>query len=109
MARPLTERIPQAEFAAKFKSKSEAYHFLSVEVGAYCPPRDTVTAWHLRDMANNTKGMILSTEIKHLTVPLYESLSVQRILDWALHTHPQVLERYFPVQRELEKFPRQVS
>jgi hypothetical protein len=68
-----------------------------------------VTTWHLRDMANNTKGMIKATEIKHLSVPFYESLSVEKILEWASQNHPEVVERYFPIQRELLKFPRQVS
>ena len=54
-----------------------------MDVGAYCPTKDTVTTWHLRDMANNTKGMIKATEIKHLSVPFYESLSVEKIVDWA--------------------------
>ena len=72
---PQRERIPQAEFAAKFQSKSEAYHFLAVEVGAYCPPKDTITIWHLRDMANNDKGIVQSSEAKHLHVPHYDTLS----------------------------------
>jgi hypothetical protein len=80
-----------------------------VEVGAYCPSKDTITTWHLRDMANNAKGMIKATEIKHLSVPFYDSLSIEKILDWANQHHPGVLDRYFPIQRELDKFPRQVS
>jgi hypothetical protein len=80
-----------------------------VEVGAYCPPKDTITSWHLRDMANNSKGKIMATEIKHISVPYYESLSVEKILEWAKNNHPGVVDRYFPIQRELDKFPRQVS
>jgi hypothetical protein len=100
------ERIPKAEFAAKFQSKLELYHFFSVDVGAYCPPKDTVTTLHLRDMANNAKGWIKAAEIKHLSVPFYESLSIEKILGWAKQHHPAIVERYFPIQRELDKFPR---
>jgi hypothetical protein len=60
-------------------------------------------------MANNEKGMIMATEIKHLSVPFYDSLSVEKIVTWAKENNPGVVDRYFPIQRELEKFPRQVS
>jgi hypothetical protein len=75
-------------------------------VGAYCPSKDTITTWHLRDMANNEKGMIKAIEIKHLSVPFYDSLSIEKILAWAKANHQGVVDRYFPIQRELDKFPR---
>jgi hypothetical protein len=78
-------------------------------VKAYCPPRDTVTVLHLRDMANGTKGKILATEVKHLYVPQYESLSIEKILAKAKEHYPAVVERYLPtLERELLKYPRQV-
>jgi hypothetical protein len=51
-------RVPVAEFAAKFQTKKEAYNFLTQNVKAYCPPQDTVTSWHLRDMASGAKRFI---------------------------------------------------
>jgi hypothetical protein len=70
---------------------------LSVDVGAYCPPKDTVTVLHLRDMANGAKGMIKAAEIKHLSVPHYESLSIEKILGWAKQNYNSVVERYLPI------------
>ena len=76
---------------------------------AYCPPQDTVTAWHLKDMVNGTKAFLKCDVIKHLYVPHYETLSVEKILTWTSRTHMLLLDRYFPIERELLKFPRQVG
>ena len=109
-ARPNRERISVQEFAARYQSKVEVYNFLTQEVKAYCPPKDTVTAWHLRDMAMGVKGIVKATDIKHLYVPYYhEALTIKHILDWAKMQHSAIIERYFPIEKELMKFPRQVS
>lgn len=60
-------------------------------------------------MANGVKGHIKSVDVQHLSVAQYDSLSLERILEWTQQHYPHVLERMFPVRRELEKFPRQVS
>ena len=52
------QQIPAAEFAAKFKSKREVYRFLSSEVKAYLPSYETVTIWHLRDLASGKKRLL---------------------------------------------------
>jgi hypothetical protein len=76
---------------------------------AFCPPRDVVTAFHLKDMINGSKGYVKGSDIQHLTVPQYESLSLDKILEWANQRHSDVVKRMFPIERELQKFPRQVS
>ena len=59
---------------------------------AYCPPKDTVTAWHLRDMATGVKGILRADQLKHLSVPHYkEELSVEKILTWAKANHPAIV------------------
>lgn len=102
-------RVPVAEFAARFSNKKEVWDFLNYNVKAYCATRETVTIWHLRDMANGKKGYIKQENVKHLTVPHYESLSLERILEWTRQYYPHVLERMFPEGKELYKLPRQVS
>ena len=102
-------RVPVQEVAAKFSTKTEAYHFVTQEMKAYCPHKDVVTAFHLKDMISGAKGFIRDSEIQHMTVPQYETLSLERILEWARARHPAVVSRYFPIERELLKFPRQVS
>ena len=76
---------------------------------AFCPPKDVVTAFHLKDMISGAKGYIKGCDIQHLTVPQYESLSLEKILEWAGQRHSNVIQRMFPINRELQKFPRQVS
>ena len=86
---PNRVRVPLAEFASKFQSKGETYNLLTLEVGAYCPPKDTVTSWHLRDMAMGAKGIVKADDIKHLYVPyLHETLTVDTILAWAQTNYP---------------------
>ena len=38
------------QFGAKFQTKSAIYQFLTVELGAYLPPKTCVTIYHLRDI-----------------------------------------------------------
>jgi len=100
-------RLSIAEFAAKYQTKNEVYNFMTQEVKAYCPPRDTVTAWHLRDMALGSKSYIKGADVKHLAVPQYESLSIVEMLDWAKVNYPGIVTRYLPVEKEIHKLPRQ--
>ena len=38
--------------------------FLSFNVGAYLPAYDTVTVWHLRDIASGKRKLIKSNDVK---------------------------------------------
>ena len=49
------ERITTKEFAAKFKSKSEVYSLLYLDVGAYLPASDCVTIYFLKDLITGKK------------------------------------------------------
>ena len=42
----------------------EVYRFLSSEVKAYLPSYETVTVWHLRDLAMGVKRIIYSDKVK---------------------------------------------
>jgi hypothetical protein len=50
-------------------SALEVYRFLSSEVKAYLPSYETVTVWHLRDLAMGVKRIIYSDRVKHIDVP----------------------------------------
>ena len=102
-------RVPVSTFAAQFSTKKEVFDFLTQTCGAYCPPKGTVTIWHLRDMANGTKKFIKADDIQHLYVPQYDTLTLEKMVDWGGQQHPRVLTEYMPIPRELNKFPRQVS
>ena len=59
-------------------------------------------------MASGVKGFVKCDGMKHLYVPHYEALTLEKILVVADQHYPAVVERYFPIRRELLKFPRQV-
>ena len=42
-------------FGAKFGTKAEIYRFLTVEASLYLPPYETITIWHMRDLASGDK------------------------------------------------------
>jgi hypothetical protein len=108
-ARAGIRQVSVQEFAAKYKTKREVYNFLTVDCRTYEPPIQCVTVWHLRDQAMGAKGMVSADAIKHLAVPVYGALSMDKILLWAKAHCPVVVERQFPIERELDQFPRQVS
>ena len=66
---PAKVRVPVSEFGSKFQSKTEAYHFACQELKIYCPPKDVVTAFHLKDMISGKKGYIKGSDIQFLSVP----------------------------------------
>jgi hypothetical protein len=103
-----TVRVPVQAFGAKFQTKKEVYDFLTVDCKSYQPPLDTVTIWHLRDQARGKKRRINGDAIKHLVAPMYDSLSINRILLWAKANCPEVIDNYLPFEKELLRFPRQV-
>ena len=43
-------QITTNEFAVKFRSKTEVYAFMSIDVGAYLPPNGSVTIYFLKDL-----------------------------------------------------------
>ena len=43
-------QITTNEFAVKFRSKTEVYAFMSIDVGAYLPPNSSVTIYFLKDL-----------------------------------------------------------
>ena len=79
--------VTAAEFSAKFRSKPEVFRFLSYECNAYLPPYDSVTVWHLRDLAGGKRTIVKATAIKTIQVPHFEGLSVERMLAHAMKSN----------------------
>ena len=75
-------KITAEEWGAKARNKTECYHQVGHEFGAFVPPIDNITSWHLRDLSTGIKKMIKSSEIKHLHVPSYDKLSVEEFLKY---------------------------
>ena len=56
---------------------------MATEVKAYVPSYETVTVFHLRDLAAGTKTIIKSDKVKHLSVPHFEGLRIHNMLEFA--------------------------
>ena len=57
------ETVDQKNFSAKYATKAEVYRFLATECEVYLPHYQTVTIWHMKDIAGGTK--IVSTSSSH--------------------------------------------
>ena len=66
-SQPNKVRVTAAEFAAKFRSKTEVYAFLSIDVAAYLPPHECVTIYFLKELVEGKKKCKSPTT---LTMPM---------------------------------------
>ena len=69
------------------------------------PPFENVTVWHLRDIQSGAKKRIKSADVKHINIPEFEGLAIKDMQAFA-NSYPGV-NRYFPIEKEVEKLPRQ--
>ena len=105
-----------AAFSSKFRTKREIFTFLAVDGEAYLPPFETVTVYFLKDIIQGQKkckypyfvltiAVVSTHAVRHLPVPQYPNLSMEKILDYlaqyeAMHLH-------MPSERhEIVKLPR---
>ena len=62
MANPFQrEMVVSKNFSAKFRTKGEVWRFMATEAKIYVPPYQTITIWHLKDLASGKKRYV-----KHL-------------------------------------------
>ena len=90
----------------KMKDKRECYHFLSHECSVYLPSYDTITIWHLWDLASNSRTKIYGKDVQHINVPQYEGLKIECMLAFAGEL-PSVMRALPSVLGERKKLPRQ--
>ena len=91
------------------KSKREIYRFLETEVKCYLSSFETMTIYHLRDLACSRKLRIKADKIKHIGIPHYKTLTVEKMRDYIdKHDTREIILKYFPTEnKEFEKLPRQ--
>ena len=94
-----------AEFSTKYGGKPECYRFLSFDVGAYLPPYNDVTVWHLRDLALGSRRLLKADNVKTIQIPQFEGLSIENMLLNAKN-FPQVMKALPVEPREIKKLPR---
>ena len=68
------------------------------------PSYETVTIWHLRDLAMGTKTIIPCDNVKVIDVPQFEGLSIQDIFAFA--QNDREVERALPPGKEIQKLSR---
>ena len=49
------DKITAKEFAAKFRSKTEIYKFMTIDVNAYLPQHECVTIYFLKELVTGSK------------------------------------------------------
>lgn len=103
---PAKVRLSAKEFAAKCRDKREVYHMLTHDMGVYLSSYDTMTIWHMRDLAGGKRTRIKGPDVCHMSVPQYKGLTVETFIDYAKR-YPQVMRCFPSVVKEVEKLPRQ--
>ncbi len=73
-------KVVAQDFGAKYKDKREVYRFLSCDVQIYLDSFETMTIWHLKDLAAGKKKKILSKAVKYISIPQYLGLSIADLL-----------------------------
>ena len=84
----------------------QIYRFLTAEVHAYLSSFETMTIFHLRDLASGKRQIIKCDAVKVFQVPHYEGLTIEDMLSFA-RPYPNVLACLPIEQREIEKLPRE--
>ena len=111
-------RMTAKEFGSKFSTKRECFTFLTIDCRAYLPSYDTVTIYfvscqsssdptfflQLKDLITGRKKFLKDHQCKHLQVPQYKSLKVERLYEF-IGQYPETF-LYYPEQCELAKLPR---
>lgn len=97
--------ISAAAFGAKAQSKREVYRFLTAECGAYVSSYDTMTIWHLKELASGARKRINAGEIKHINIPQFEGLNIEAMKEYA-RMIPKVMKCLPLEEKEWDKLPR---
>ena len=81
------------------------YRFLAYEAEIYLPPIATVTIWHCRDLASGKRKPIKCSDVKDISLPHFEGLTVDAMLHHAKNW--PAVGMALPIEpREVEKMPR---
>ncbi len=66
---------------------------------------DCVTIYFLKDLVMGRKKKILGKDVRHIAVPQYEGLSIQKMSEF-VSSYPSV-DDYLPISKEIPKLPKQ--
>ena len=98
--------MPAAAFGAKYASKKEVYRFLTNDCQVYLSAYNTMTVWHMRELAGKKRRRIYLKEVQHIIIPQFEGLAIEDLLSYA-DMYPEV-KRALPIMPKLiRKLPRE--
>ena len=86
-------------------SKNQIHRFITVELGGYLDSPANTTIFDMKDKISGEKTIIKATDVKHITIPQFEGLSVEEMIKYA-KDFPEVMKA-LPIEREIEKLSRQ--
>ena len=75
--------VDAATFAAKFQSKREVYRFLTHDCSVYLSSYETMTIFHMRDLAAGRRRRIKEVDVKQISIPHFEKLTIDTMLAYA--------------------------
>ena len=75
------------------------------DCGFYLSSYETMTIFHMRDMVSGQRTKIKQTNVKHITVPNFEGLTLETMLEYAAQ-HQNVMAALPLILREREKLSR---
>ena len=80
------------------------FSLLTVDAGYYLPPYKCVNIYFMKALLSRKKRALKNDQVKHLSVPQYETLTISKILDFAA-AYP-VVEDFLPEPRDIPMLPR---
>ena len=83
-------KVNVAAFGSKFQSKSEIYRFLTHDCGSYLPKYESISIYHMADLAAGRRKRIKERDVKVITIPHFEGLKIERMLEYAANL-PEVM------------------
>ena len=85
----------------------KVYRFLATDVRGYLPGYQHCTIWHLKDLTANERTLIKCEDVQHVSIPLFEGLYTEDLLEYARRYNNGIIMRAFPkVKNEIDKLPR---
>ena len=80
---------------------------LTVDCGLYMPPFKSVNVYFMKSIMNMERKAIKKNAVKYIFAPQYDTLSIEKILEFANQYGEFV--RHLPDPRDIHMLPRQVS
>ena len=99
------KQVTAKEFAAKYATKRDVWRLLNVDCKWFIPPADTVTIWHLRELASRQRTRIKRRGMRTIVLPQYDGLTMEDLLTYA-RQREDVMRALPAVQHEILKLPK---